>query len=71
MSINRSIVIGEQKEPKQETKKKKTSVKKKVAKEALTPVGIVRDKSIVATSMPPEQRKPRVYNPDGNILVIV
>lgn len=71
LSIKRSIVIGEPKEPKQETKKKKTTINKKVAKEALTPVGIVRDKSIVATSMPPEQRKPRVYNPDGKILVIV
>ena len=71
LSIKRSIVIGEPKEPKQETKKKKTTINKKVAKEALTPVGIVRDKSIVATSMPPEQRKPRIYNPDGKILVIV
>ena len=71
LSIKRSIVIGEPKEPKQETKKKKATVKKKVAKEALTPVGIVRDKSIVATSMPPEQRQPRVYNPDGKVLVIV
>ncbi len=34
-------------------------------------MGIVRDKSVLQTSVPPEQREPRVYNPDGKVLVIV
>lgn len=69
VSIKRSIVIGEKKETPKDTKKKTTKQKK--PKEPLTPVGIVRDKSVLATSMPPEQREPRVYNPDGKVLVIV
>ena len=78
MSIKRSIVIGEPKvastskdTKKKSTKKESTTIKRKVAKEALTPMGIVRDKSVLQTSVPPEQRKPRVYNPDGKVLVIV
>ena len=78
LSIKRSIVIGEPKAAstsndtkKKNTKKESTTIKRKVAKEALTPMGIVRDKSVLQTSMPPEQREPRVYNPDGKILVIV
>lgn len=68
MSIKRSIVIGESKDSSEETTKKK---RKQPVKESLTPVGIVHDKSIISTSIPPEQREPRVYNPDGKILVIV
>lgn len=68
MSIKRSIVIGESKDSAEETTKKK---RKQPVKESLTPVGIVHDKSIISTSIPPEQREPRVYNPDGKILVIV
>ena len=78
MSIKRSIVIGEPKAAstskdtkKKSTKKESTTIKRKVAKEALTPMGIVRDKSVLQTSVPPEQREPRVYNPDGKVLVIV
>ena len=78
MSIKRSIVIGEPKAAstskdtkKKNTKKESTTIKRKVTKEALTPMGIVRDKSVLQTSVPPEQRKPRVYNPDGKVLVIV
>lgn len=78
LSIKRSIVIGEPKAAsttkdtkKKNTKKESTTIKRKVAKEALTPMGIVRDKSVLQTSVPPEQRKPRVYNPDGKVLVIV
>ena len=56
---------------KKSTKKESTTIKRKVAKEALTPMGIVRDKSVLQTSVPPEQREPRVYNPDGKVLVIV
>lgn len=68
LSIKRSIVIGESKDSSEETTKKK---RKQPVKESLTPVGIVHDKSIISTSIPPEQREPRVYNPDGKILVIV
>ncbi|MCI7693123.1 type I DNA topoisomerase [Veillonella caviae] len=68
MSIKRSIVIGESKDSSEETTKKK---RKQSVKESLTPVGIVHDKSIISTSIPPEQREPRVYNPNGKILVIV
>ena len=68
MSIKRSIVIGESKDSSEETTKKK---RKQPVKESLIPVGIVHDKSIISTSIPPEQREPRVYNPDGKILVIV
>lgn len=68
MSIKRSIVIGESKDSSEETTKKK---RKQPVKESLTPVGIVHDKSIISTSIPPEQREPRVYKPDGKILVIV
>ncbi len=68
MSIKRSIVIGESKDSSEETTKKK---RKQPVKESLTPVGIVHDKSIISTSIPPEQREPRVYNPNGKILVIV
>ncbi|MDY5480801.1 MAG: type I DNA topoisomerase [Veillonella caviae] len=68
MSIKRSIVIGESKDSSEETTKKK---RKQPVKGSLTPVGIVHDKSIISTSIPPEQREPRVYNPDGKILVIV
>lgn len=68
MSIKRSIVIGESKDSSEETTKKK---RKQPVKESLTPIGIVHDKSIISTSIPPEQREPRVYNPDGKILVIV
>ena len=78
MSIKRSIVIGEPKAAstskdtkKKNTKKESTTIKRKVAKEALTPMGIVRDKSVLQTSVPPEQREPRAYNPDGKVLVIV
>ncbi|MFR1440151.1 MAG: type I DNA topoisomerase [Veillonella parvula] len=78
MSIKRSIVIGEPKAAstskdteKKNTKKESTTIKRKVTKEALTPMGIVRDKSVLQTSVPPEQRKPRVYNPNGKVLVIV
>ena len=78
LSIKRSIVIGEPKvastskdTKKKSTKKESTTIKRKVAKEALTPMGIVRDKSVLQTSVPPEQREPRVYNPDGKVLVIV
>lgn len=78
LSIKRSIVIGEPKAAstskdtkKKNTKKESTTIKRKVTKEALTPMGIVRDKSVLQTSVPPEQRKPRVYNPDGKVLVIV
>lgn len=78
MSIKRSIVIGEPKAAstsndtkKKNTKKESTTIKRKVAKEALTPMGIVRDKSVLQTSVPLEQREPRVYNPDGKVLVIV
>ena len=78
MSIKRSIVIGEPKvagtskdTKKKSTKKESTTIKRKVAKEALTPMGIVRDKSVLQTSVPPEQREPRIYNPDGKVLVIV
>lgn len=78
MSIKRSIVIGEPKAAstskdteKKNTKKESTTIKRKVTKEALTPMGIVRDKSVLQTSVPPEQREPRVYNPDGKVLVIV
>ena len=78
LSIKRSIVIGEPKvastskdTKKKSTKKESTTIKRKVTKEALTPMGIVRDKSVLQTSVPPEQRKPRVYNPDGKVLVIV
>ena len=78
MSIKRSIVIGEPKAAstskdtkKKNTKKESTTIKRKVAKEALTPMGIVRDKSVLQTSVPPEQREPRVYNLDGKVLVIV
>ncbi|WP_251423131.1 type I DNA topoisomerase [Veillonella agrestimuris] len=69
MSIKRSIVIGEPKETKKKTTKKET--KEKAIKEPLTPVGIVRDKSVVSTSIPPEQREPRVFKRDGKVLVIV
>ena len=68
LSIKRSIVIGESKDSSEETTKKK---RKQSVKESLTPVGIVHDKSIISTSIPPEQREPRVYNPNGKILVIV
>lgn len=68
LSIKRSIVIGESKDSSEETTKKK---RKQPVKESLTPVGIVHDKSIISTSIPPEQREPRVYNPNGKILVIV
>ncbi|MDY5786944.1 type I DNA topoisomerase [Veillonella caviae] len=68
MSIKRSIVIGESKDSSEETTKKK---RKQPVKESLTPVGIIHDKSIISTSIPPEQREPRVYKPDGKILVIV
>lgn len=68
LSIKRSIVIGESKDSSEETTKKK---RKQPVKESLTPVGIIHDKSIISTSIPPEQREPRVYNPDGKILVIV
>lgn len=68
LSIKRSIVIGESKDSSEETTKKK---RKQPVKESLTPVGIVHDKSIISTSIPPEQREPRVYKPDGKILVIV
>ncbi|WP_127133613.1 type I DNA topoisomerase [Veillonella caviae] len=68
MSIKRSIVIGESKDSSEETTKKK---RKQSVKESLTPVGVVHDKSIISTSIPPEQREPRVYNPNGKILVIV
>lgn len=68
LSIKRSIVIGESKDSSEETTKKK---RKQPVKESLTPIGIVHDKSIISTSIPPEQREPRVYNPDGKILVIV
>lgn len=78
LSIKRSIVIGEPKAAstskdteKKNTKKESTTIKRKVTKEALTPMGIVRDKSVLQTSVPPEQRKPRVYNPNGKVLVIV
>ncbi|MCB7451198.1 type I DNA topoisomerase [Veillonella parvula] len=78
MSIKRSIVIGEPKAAstskdtkKKNTKKESTTIKRKVTKEALTPMGIVRDKSVLQTSVPPEQREPRVYNLDGKVLVIV
>ena len=78
LSIKRSIVIGEPKAAsttkdtkKKNTKKESTTIKRKVAKEALTPMGIVRDKSVLQTSVPPEQREPRAYNPDGKVLVIV
>ncbi|MDU1673574.1 MAG: type I DNA topoisomerase [Veillonella sp.] len=78
MSIKRSIVIGEPKAAstskdteKKNTKKESTTIKRKVTKEALTPMGIVRDKSVLQTSVPPEQREPRVYNPNGKVLVIV
>ena len=78
LSIKRSIVIGEPKAAstskdteKKNTKKESTTIKRKVTKEALTPMGIVRDKSVLQTSVPPEQREPRVYNPDGKVLVIV
>ncbi|WP_279008542.1 type I DNA topoisomerase [Veillonella parvula] len=78
MSIKRSIVIGEPKAAstskdteKKNTKKESTTIKRKVTKEALTPMGIVRDKSVLQTSVPPEQQEPRVYNPDGKVLVIV
>lgn len=78
LSIKRSIVIGEPKAAstskdtkKKSTKKESTTIKRKVTKEALTPMGIVRDKSVLQTSVPPEQREPRVYNPDGKVLVIV
>lgn len=78
LSIKRSIVIGEPKAAstskdtkKKNTKKESTTIKRKVAKEALTPMGIVRDKSVLQTSVPPEQREPRVYNSDGKVLVIV
>ena len=71
LSIKRSIVIGEPKvastskdTKKKSTKKESTTIKRKVTKEALTPMGIVRDKSVLQTSVPPEQREPRVYNPD-------
>lgn len=68
LSIKRSIVIGESKDSSEETTKKK---RKQPVKESLTPVGIIHDKSIISTSIPPEQREPRVYKPDGKILVIV
>lgn len=78
MSIKRSIVIGEPKAAstskdteKKNTKKESTTIKRKVTKEALTPMGIVRDKSVLQTSVPPEQRESRVYNPNGKVLVIV
>ncbi|PQL19157.1 type I DNA topoisomerase [Veillonella denticariosi JCM 15641] len=79
MSIKRSIVIGEPKTAGASTEKKKkekskstgTTITGKIGKKTLTPVGIVRDKSVLQTSMPPEQREPRVYNPDGKVLVIV
>lgn len=78
LSIKRSIVIGEPKAAstskdtkKKNTKKESTTIKRKVTKEALTPMGIVRDKSVLQTSVPPEQREPRVYNLDGKVLVIV
>ena len=78
MSIKRSIVIGEPKAAstskdtkKKNTKKESTTIKRKVTKEALTPMGIVRDKTVLQTSVPPEQREPRVYNLDGKVLVIV
>ena len=78
LSIKRSIVIGEPKAAstskdteKKNTKKESTTIKRKLTKEALTPMGIVRDKSVLQTSVPPEQRKPRVYNPNGKVLVIV
>ena len=78
MSIKRSIVIGEPKAAstskdtkKKNTKKESTTIKRKVTKEALTPMGIVRDKSVLQTSVPPKQREPRVYNLDGKVLVIV
>ena len=78
LSIKRSIVIGEPKAAstskdteKKNTKKESTTIKRKVTKEALTPMGIVRDKSVLQTSVPPEQREPRVYNPNGKVLVIV
>ena len=78
MSIKRSIVIGEPKAAstskdteKKNTKKESTTIKRKVTKEALTPMGIVRDKSVLQTSVPPEQREPRVYSPNGKVLVIV
>lgn len=78
MSIKRSIVIGEPKAAstskdteKKNTKKESTTIKRKVTKEALTPMGIVRDKSVLQTSVPPEQREPRVYNPNDKVLVIV
>lgn len=78
LSIKRSIVIGEPKAAstskdteKKNTKKESTTIKRKVTKEALTPMGIVRDKSVLQTSVPPEQREPRVYNLNGKVLVIV
>lgn len=78
LSIKRSIVIGEPKAAstskdteKKNTKKESTTIKRKVTKEALTPMGIVRDKSVLQTSVPSEQREPRVYNPNGKVLVIV
>ncbi len=62
MSIKRSIVIGEPKTAGASTEKKKkekskstgTTITGKIGKKTLTPVGgIVRDKSVLQTSMPP------------------
>ena len=58
MSIKRSIVIGEPKAAstskdtkKKSTKKESTTIKRKVTKEALTPMGIVRDKDRKSTRL--------------------
>ncbi|MCF0156601.1 MAG: type I DNA topoisomerase [Veillonella sp.] len=74
MSIKRSIVIGEPKKKdeageKKTSKKKSTTIKGKVSDGA--PVGIVHDKTVLKTVTPAAQREPRVYNPDGKVLVIV
>ncbi len=68
MSIKRSIVIGEPKAAstskdtkKKSTKKESTTIKRKVTKEAPYSHGIVRDKSVLQTSVPPEQRENHAY----------
>ena len=79
MSIKRSIVIGEpkvastSKDTKRKVLRRGTTIKRKVAKEALTPMGIVRDKSCAPTNV----RATRATGnhayiiPDGKVLVIV